>query len=240
MEQNITTETTLGFSIDVHKLLYIFYHELMAINNCSKVLWTASGLTIQDLLYLQQQKASTASNKVSKCRIDVDVLIIMASSEKNYRDSLLHTATFLKSISHTCGFIVTVVLDGDHRPDCKRDSWNRRRNATIAKIDAFVCRQNAITLAALCGTDAATNKYRKRLCLFNSAAKTLENSSQKMNIPPHFKQDLEERLMMLGACDAHPVSGGHVVPDIVQAKFQADSLLAYRHNNKAFRLHLVF
>ena len=82
MEQNITTETTLGLSIVVHKLLYIFYHELMGINNCSKVLWTASGLTIQDLLYLQQQKASTASNEVSKCRIDVDVLIIMASSKK--------------------------------------------------------------------------------------------------------------------------------------------------------------
>ena len=81
MEQNITTETTLGLSIVVHKLLYIFYHELMGINNCSKVLWTASGLTIQDLLALHQ-KASTASSEVSKCRIDVNVLIIMASSKK--------------------------------------------------------------------------------------------------------------------------------------------------------------
>ena len=170
----------------------------MGINNSTKLLWKASGLTIQDLLFLHEKKSNPTDG--SKCRIDVDVSIVMASSgQKNYRDSLLHTATYLKSVAHSCGIIVTVILDGNSRPDCKRDTWNRRCNADLAKVNAFFCRKNAISLALTCNSDGATNEDKKRLRLFNDAAKTLENASHKMTIPSHFKANLEDRLMQLGA-----------------------------------------
>ena len=145
----------------------------MGINNCTKILWTASGLTVQDLLSLYQTYPS--ATETSKCKIDVDVSIVMASSgKKNYRDSLIHTANFLESIAHTCGVIISVVLDGNSRPDCKRDSWNRRRNIDIAKINAFFCRQNAISLAATYETSSAIEEDKNRLRLFNDATRTLE------------------------------------------------------------------
>ena len=74
-----------------------------------------------------------------------------------------------------------------------------------------------------------TEEDKKQQRFFNDAAKTLENTSYKMSILSHFKDDLEDRLMQLGACNPHPILGGYVVVDLIQEKFQADSMLAFRY-----------
>ena len=61
--------------------------------------------------------------------------------------------------------------------------------------------------------------------------KHLENTASRIIIPPSFVMDLECQLCQIGAFDRNKFNEGFVVDNIIQAKFQADSILVHRYKN---------
>ena len=107
----------------------------MGIKQCSKgnVLWKATGLTLQSI------KSFGLEN-----RIDIDGNLhfyqLQGSGGKPIEMIVSTMALFLKQIAHCGGFVVTLIMDGDEQPDCKRASWQRRKEVSLSKINRMYCR----------------------------------------------------------------------------------------------------
>ena len=104
----------------------------MGIKSCARgsVLWKATGLSLDSLQAFDIGK-----------RIDVDANLLFCSLQKNrtknktIEDTVEDLALLLKEVAHSGGFIVTVVIDGDARPDCKRATLKRRKDDNLTKIN---------------------------------------------------------------------------------------------------------
>lgn len=200
----------------------------MGIKGCSPgtVIWSASNMTFKSIHNLNVGK-----------RIDVDgnLLAWKLGMTKPISDVISLMASFLKTVANYGGFEITVIFDGDVRPDCKRASWSRRKHRELDSINKQYCRFKALEVGRKMSSSSLDafeiKKYTHEFREFSKFAKSLETKSKRnIDIPPDMPQRLSERLMMIGACDKGP-NGGYVVEHIIKAKFQADSVIAHRSVN---------
>ena len=107
----------------------------MGLTGSQRVLWKASGLTIRDLHCI----ALDSTGKKDGCRVDVDInnVACTIARGKSPRQVIDIMATYLHALSLHGSFIVTAVLVGEVRPDCKRDSQRRKISREISKVDGF-------------------------------------------------------------------------------------------------------
>ena len=199
----------------------------MGIDGGGKLIWSADCLTAKNIHDIHRHLATNLSTRT--CRIDVDVRNIMCihARGKPYQEAVCILAKYLKRLAHCGNFFVTTVLDGNIRPDCKRTSIKNKAMREISKIDAYFCRQSAISLSSV-----ITEDNKLKIDKFNTAAKKLELCSSKPSFPSTFAIDLECKLRQIGAFDPNSFNNGIVNEDIIQAKFQADLFLAHRYINK--------
>ena len=194
----------------------------MGIASCSpkKVIWLAEKLTLSSLKNLDIGN-----------RIDVDGNALawkLVGKGKTIHEVIHAMAVLLKGIAQSGGFIVTIVIDGNGRPDCKRDSWNRKKQRDLDEMNRMYCRLKSLELSAKSESDKMTTQERADLERYEKEALSLEKSCQRsIAIPKDFGQRLSDRLMMIGACAANE-NGGYVQERILEAKFQADSVIARR------------
>ena len=202
----------------------------MGINQCSKgtVLWKATGLSLQSI------KSLGLGN-----RIDVDGNFLFYQMQgrggKSIEVIIGEMALFLKQIAHSGGFIVTVVLDGETRPDCKRASWDRRKDTSLSKINRMYCRFKVLELSSRLEKEAMNenqrNEIKRELHAFNEAAKSLEKQCGRVSISKNFC-DLLLICLRLNKGMKMNENGGYISSKIIRAKFQADYVIALRSLEK--------
>ena len=148
----------------------------MGIKSCTKgtVLWRGTGLTLQTI------KAFGMGN-----RIDVDgnflFYKLVGSGNKPVGVIIEMMATFLKEIAHSGGFIVNVIMDGNDRPDCKRASWERRKDQSLDKINQMYCRLKVLELSSSLENSKEINETKKKRLKMNSKhTMMLQKLSKKM------------------------------------------------------------
>ena len=198
----------------------------MGINQCSRgnVLWKATGLSLHTL------KSFGVGNRID---VDGNLLFyqIQGSGGKSIEMIVQEMALLLKQIAHSGGFIVTIVMDGDARPDCKRASWERRKEASLAKINRMYCRFKVIELSSRLENEAMNQEKRKEteteLRLFNQAAASFEKKCGQVGISNNFCDLLMRRLRLNGSLKINE-NGGFVSSQILKARFQADYVIAVR------------
>ena len=194
----------------------------MGIASCSpkKVIWLAENLALSSLNHLD------VGNRID---VDVNALAWKLAGKGNTIHDVIHSmAVLLKGIAQSGGFIVTVVIDGNGRPDYKRDSWIRKKQRDLDDMNRMYCRLKSLELSAKSESGKMSTQERADLELYEKEALSLEKSCQRsLIIPKDFGQRLSERLMMMNACAANE-NGGFVQERILEAKFQADSVIARR------------
>ena len=178
-------------------------------------------------------------------RIDVDGSWLFYHLQKGggrpMEDIVGEMATLLAQIAHCGGFVVTVVMDGDARPDCKRATWERRKNIHLKSINRMYCRFKMLELSSRLENDEMNGEKRKEvqneLCLFNDAAKSLESKAGIVALRNDFCNLLLLRLNKKNAFETNE-NGGFVSPFIIKSKFQADYVIALR--SKQMKSDFIF
>ena len=206
----------------------------MGIDNSANIIFKADSFVSRELVSaLDHMSDDSSSRSASQTkRIDCDVSNII--HDLSYKHARVYStklvrevANFLKLLSSDSGFIVTAILDGDVRPQSKRDAFKRRYNSTMNRINSYYCRQMAMKIASK-PVNEMTSAEKKRLDLFNNEAKALESSS-RMTVPSDFMEQLDSALVENGAYIADRKSGGYVSRQIIKAEFEADYIMAYRY-----------
>ena len=118
------------------------------------------------------------------------------------------------------------ILDGDIRPQSKRDAFKRRFYSTMGKINSFFCRQSAMKLSGQSSTNMTQND-KEDLDEYNKQAKLLEKHN-RLHIPSSFMVDLKHALDETQAFVPDRQSGGYVSERILKAEYESDYLIAYR------------
>ena len=211
----------------------------MGIHGCHQIVFKASNIVARELDALLNHMISNGVLKnrpaaLKQKRIDCDVSnIIHTLSYKHakiFSSALVKdVAVFLKKLASETGFIVNAVLDGNVRPQTKRDAFRRRYNSTMSQINSYYCRQAAMKIAAVPFDDLSAEE-RKKLELYNKESKQLENAS-KMQIPVDFEEMLTQALEQIRAFTVDRESGGCVSRQIIKAEFEADYVIAHRFRN---------
>ena len=154
----------------------------------------------------------------------------------SYRHSCIYStllvrdvALFLKRLAADTGYIVVPILDGDVRPQSKRDAFKRRFDCTMGRINSFFCRQSAMRIAAK-PVGERTQAEKNDLMDYNKEAKRLETSS-RLHVPNTFQHDLEMALEEVEAYFADRQSGGLVSRDTVKAEYESDYIMAHQIRN---------
>ena len=138
-------------------------------------------------------------------------------------------ALFLKQLAADTGYTVVAVLDGNVRPQSKRDAFKRRFQSTMSKINGFYCRQAAMRIASKPKEDM-TDREKSELNELNIEAKRLE-TSKRLNIPSTLKDELDLALEEVGGYVPDRLSGGVVSRELLQAEYESDYMIAYRIRN---------
>lgn len=134
-------------------------------------------------------------------------------------------AHLLKKITHSGGMVVTVIVDGDNRLDCKRASLFRRKKRDLDDIQRLYCR---IKSSKLIGTvlkknhsNECTAAEENDLSVIDKIAKSLENRCSNGNflIPKDFAMRLSQKLVQINACTENE-NGGYVSENVLKSKFQ--------------------
>jgi hypothetical protein len=197
----------------------------MGVTSCKKgvVFWEATGLTLRSLklfnigkrIIVDGNALAWKIHSTNKTKQLTFPLVVHMMAEK------------LKSIAFSGGFEIVVVVDGDDRPDCKRDSWNRRQSREINDVNRRFCRMKATYLYGKKERGVASDHEKEKLIKFSAAAKRLETTcaNESFEIPANFHILLSEKLMQIGACSCNE-NGGFVHENVLKAKFQADSVIA--------------
>ena len=202
----------------------------MGINSCSRgnILWKATGLTLHSL------KSFGFGNKID---VDGNLLFyqIQGSGGKSIELIVREMAASLKQIAHSGGFVVTVVMDGNARPDCKRASWERRKDDSLIKTNRMYCRLKMLEMSSRLENEAMNeekrNEIKNQLHLYNEATKSLEKKCNRLGMSTRFCDLLLQRLSFTKAFQMNE-NGGFVSPKIIKAKFQADYVIALRSLEK--------
>lgn len=172
----------------------------MGIHNGSQVVFKMTDIVSRELHLLLKEvvfKLDYTRSRLSQYRIDCDrsniLHLLSFKHSKVFTLALVRdVAQFLKDLAADTGYIVTAVLDGDVRPQSKRDAFKRRFDSSINRINAFYCRQAAMKLSCL---DEKTVEERQMLDKYNKMAKKLDGMN-RLIVPPNFK-DLHKMLHLL-------------------------------------------
>ena len=208
----------------------------MGIKSCHQIVFKASSIVARELDAFLNHMISNNDFKnrpaaVKQKRIDCDISnIIHTLSYKHakiFSSALVKdVAIFLKKLASETGFVVNAILDGNVRPQSKRDAFRRQYDSTMNRINSYYCQQAAMKIAAK-PLDDLSAEERKRLDLYNKESKTLENAS-KMQIPVDFKEMLVQALEEVRAFTVDRESGGCVSRQIIKAEYEADYVIAHR------------
>ncbi len=199
----------------------------MGVKNCKKgeVLWQAQNLNLRTL------KSFQCGNRID---VDGNGLIWSIYQGQNNRhisfNQILHRMVeYLRNIAYSGGFILTIIVDGDVRPDCKRDSWSRIKDREIDRVSRIHCRLKAMNLYQKIKDNNASEVEKEDYENYKKTAKSLESKCAKssLQIPKDFHSQLSQKLMALGACVPN-INGGFIHETVLKAKFQADSVIACR------------
>lgn len=163
----------------------------MGIQNGKQVIFKMSNVVSRELRSLLKDvvfKLDSKRSNLTQYRIDCDVSNILHllsfKHNKTFTLALVRdVAEFLKELAADTGFIVTAVLDGNIRPQSKRDAYKRRFESSINRINAFYCRQSALKIACL---HQKTKEEEEMLDKFNQMAKKLD-SSTRLEVPSNLK-----------------------------------------------------
>lgn len=165
-------------------------------------------------------------------RLDMDLLNVyhnLKYGSPSYQSTLDRVAKRMHLMA-SYGFIVTGVVDGPHRPDCKRSSWDRTKNTLLDNINSKFCRQTALSYLRKI---EEVKMSRKEVCEAKNKVKQLNAESDRLanqmfeKVPATFKEDLEE-VLFRQKTKASPFQGGYVEEKIIVSEFQADSMISYR------------
>ena len=219
----------------------------MGIKNGSQILFKMNNVVKAELdLILNYTKTKYASNTnttatssintlTNQTTIDIDISNVIHTIAFRhsgiYNTNLVReTAKFLQSLAADTGYVVIPVLDGDIRPQSKRESFRRRFDSTMDTMNSFYCRQAAMKLAAIKDIDR-TNIEKQKLVSLNKEAKRLDKSS-RLILPLTFQDDLENQLEEIGAYIPDRQSNGKVSRQTIKAYFESDYTIAYRVRNR--------
>ena len=208
----------------------------MGIQNGKQVLFKMTDVVSRELRSLLKDtvfKLDSTKSGITQYRMDCDISnILHLKSFKHHQSFTLalvrDVAQFLKDLAADTGFVVTAVLDGDVRPQSKRDAFKRRFDSSMDRINAFYCRQSAMKIASL---NQKTKEEEELLEKYNKMAKKLD-STTRLVVPTNLKELLNNALHEIGGYNCDSVSGGYVNVNIIQAEFEADYIISYRfrHN----------
>ena len=200
----------------------------MGINtNGSNIIWKAKSVSTRELR--EMINFSKGTQRCDNICIDVDlsnVAHILALKSPSYERLLENTARYLKDLAVETGFHVTAVLDGDIRPQSKRDSFRRRFDSYMGLINGSYCRRAAMALSA---KEDKTACDKAQLDVLNAEAKKLDK--KRLFVAPGFHTDLKSKLEEIKAHEQSGSTGGYVCKNVIKAEFQADYIMAYRFRN---------
>ena len=112
-------------------------------------------------------------------------------------------ALLLKRIAHCGGFVITVVMDGTSRPDCKRASWDQKKEGSLTNINRMYCRFKMLKLSSRLEKEEMDEKKRatikNELHAYNQAAKSLEKKCGRVAVSKKFCDHLLHRLRLKDA-----------------------------------------
>lgn len=161
----------------------------MGINGSANLLWSVSDISLKSFVDFDVGK-----------RVAVDGNAIAwqkFGKGKHISTKIINeVATELKMIAHSAGIIVTVVVDGDMRPDCKRASLHRQKWRQLYGISLKALRMKVVQLSLVIKTKKENlqdySKEEEELKTYEMAAKTLDSSSAGnfFDIPSNFGQRL--------------------------------------------------
>ena len=214
----------------------------MGIDNGGKVVAKMNKVVARELdLMLDYISSKHASNSIAETSnttkksiaCDVSNIIHKLAYRRygNFSTALVRdVANFLKQLAADTGYVVTPILDGDIRPQTKRDAFKRRFDSTMNRVNSFFCRQAAMKLAAK-PEGERTNDEKIELVEYNKEAKRLETAT-RLHIPVSFKEELELALDEVGAYFPDRQSGGVVSRNTIKAEYESDYIMAHRIRNK--------
>lgn len=212
----------------------------MGIANCAELLWNAKNLELKDIYILFEHMFPERRGKAP--RLDIDVFnvcrTLYSTTNKRYGEMLVDFTDLCDALAHKGGFFVTLVLDGTHRHHAKRSAWDRKAKKEFALIDSFYDRQLAMIIGSKIDSGRATDEDRNTMTTLTKEARILENRTfEAMDFPETFKEDLYKRLVSNGSFNTNDNNSGLVNEDIIENKFQADSVIAYRALNNLSDAH---
>ena len=190
----------------------------MGVLSNKNLMWKASSVSVDNLKMMKIGNRLDVDLSLIACRISMRLTKGIESNQVNLAKSI---AIHLKHLSHNCGFHVTIILDGDKRPDCKRASWDRQKKRTLDKINSIVCRLKAVESTNKEALDDA-NEYNKECVRLEKAV-----ANGVPILDADFRSNLKNELQKINAFE-QAQDGGFVNRDIIQSLYQADSMIAYR------------
>ena len=213
--------------------IHFRFIQLMGLKYGNQILFKADSVVPRELHSMLNQIVSKRSPSQIK-RIDCDISnVIHQLSHKHARvftvSLVRDVANFLKSLAME-GFIVTAILDGDVRPQSKRDAFKRRFDATMSRINSYYCRQSAMKVASKSKSEISCEEKKRLVDLYNREAKALE-SETRLTVPSDLILQLDSALQEISAYTVDRRGGGYVNSEIVKAEFEADYMMAYRFRN---------
>ena len=159
----------------------------MGINGATNLLWSATGITLKSLLNLNIDK-----------QVDVDNNAIASWQKfgkgKPISNVIEEIAVELKMIAHSAGMTVTVVVNGDTQPDCKRASLHRCKWRQLDDISLTTSRMKVVLMSSVIRMKKEnlqdTTVEEEELKKYESVGKSLESSSARnvFKIPSDFGQ----------------------------------------------------
>lgn len=197
----------------------------------NQVIWKAEGVHPQELI----RALSLLLGKRGPFGIDVDILSLYFKARYSHGHNAACDYIAHKFLDLALeGFAVTGVIDGTDRPDCKRSSWEQAAEVEFARLNAHFARQKACALSALVDSSstsfsAEATKIKKEIKKLNSESLILERKHSLL-IPNNLKGDIEDAIFRI-CIDNGRFCKGEVNETIIKAKYQADSMIAYRVRN---------
>ena len=162
----------------------------MGIDGSKNLLWKASSVGLESMKAMDLGRCIDVDCNLLACKL---ALKLMKGRKCHTEGLATAIASHLKILAHNCGFVVTVIFDGDIRPDCKRASWNRRKKRHLNRINSIKCRLKAVETSNSGLTDESKN-YNDEC---SKLERTLSNEVPVLDLT--FKRILEDELLKIGA-----------------------------------------
>jgi hypothetical protein len=210
----------------------------MGLKNGNQIIFKMTNVVARELdmmLDLIFQKFATDNNvnvprSIEMKTMDIDVSNII--HKLAYCHSCIYShalvknvAMHIKQIAADTGYIVVPVLDGNQRPQSKRDAFKRRYESTMSRLNSFFCRQAAMKIAAK-PVGERTEEEKHEFYEFNKEAKRIESKSS-LHVPTSLREDLESALEECSAYFPDRLTGGIVSRQTIQAEFESDYIIAH-------------